>query len=87
MLRFNNMSSLVKIHASLSSAFRISPELKRTLKSRLLAQFDLQNFNERRFDRFGVISADIDPRHLDRLRRAEGVESVSLDGVKLAAKQ
>ncbi len=86
MLRFKGTQSPIRIHASLTSTFRISPLLKQKLKRRLIAQFELRNFNEGRFDRFAVITADIDPKQLELLRAAEGVESVSLDGVKLAAK-
>ncbi len=73
-----------RVHATLEPSIRKDPLLKQQLLETILRQLHVVNLNEERFQRFGIISADIDASRIDDMRSVAGIKSVEEDQQKFA---
>ena len=73
-----------KIHLVIEPALLGDRVRMSQLRDLIIERYDLGNLNEARYERFGIISGDVDPGVIDKLRTLEGLSSVSVDDVKYA---
>jgi hypothetical protein len=72
----------ITIHAVLYPTLRRDPQRMTEIKDVIVGRYNIRNFNESRYARFGIISGNIDASLLDRLRREHDLKSVSVDEVR-----
>lgn len=72
----------MRIHVVLERDVRTQPGKLVELEAFLREQGGLQNVNEARLHRYGIITGDIDPELVDWVRAVPGVQSVDVDSVK-----
>lgn len=74
----------MKVHVTLKRDIRTNPEAKIAALARLQEETGLLEYNESRFLRYGIFSADIQANALERLSSLDEVQSVSVDAEKHA---
>jgi hypothetical protein len=74
----------VKVHITLRADVCANSAAKERAKDRIIELGQLENINERRFSRYGVLSGEVSPERLAAIESLSEVASVELDGVKKA---
>ena len=69
----------MKVHVTLQRALARDPVASHAVLGRVLAAGRLTLGNPGRFARHGIITADMDPEHLERVRAVSGVLAAELD--------
>lgn len=68
----------MRVHVTLDRATFGDPQAREAVLGTLLG-CGLTNVNRRRYDRYGILSGDIDPLRVTALESVEGVLSVQAD--------
>lgn len=74
----------VRVHITLNEEARASAGSKEAVLSKIQAAAAAENMNLRRFERHGVLSTDIAEEDIAKIRKIEGVKSVSIDAAQHA---
>lgn len=73
---------MTRVHITIDEKTRSSPKAKETLLQTLQERAGLTNVNQRRFERYGVISADVDQQLIPMVAKVPGVRDISTDSAK-----
>lgn len=73
----------MRVHVVLQQRVRADLTAKKEILERLLG-CGMENVNEKRFLRYGILSGDVSPERMAELEATPGVESVSPDERKSA---
>ncbi len=73
----------MRVHVVLKKRVRADPAAKKEILEQLRG-CGMENVNEKRFLRYGILSGDVSPERIDELEATPGVESVSPDERKSA---
>jgi transcription antitermination factor NusG len=76
---FHKLMALVKTHIVLDAEKAEAPEARKEVLSQIRKKFDISEVNEKRFERYGVLTCDIEEELLDDVRRIPGVAGVEVD--------
>lgn len=79
----NDPEHPVKVHVTLQDDVRRDPVAKHEAMLRIATAVRLANLNPGRFQRHGIISADVAPADIAVIEQIEGVKSVSIDSARL----
>lgn len=71
----------MKVHIVLKGSVLDSAQEKQTAFERVTA-LGVNNINMRRFERYGIISGDIESNQLNAIKNLREVEAVEVDGKK-----
>lgn|GEM_PF-2748699 len=71
--------SVVKTHIVLDEEKANAPEARKEVLSEIRKKFDISEINEKRFERYGVLTCEIEEEMLDDVRRIPGVAGVEVD--------
>lgn len=71
--------ALVKAHISLDRGKAARPEARSEILDAIRERADISGFNEKRFERYGVLTFDLDDSLLDSIREIPGVAAVEID--------
>ncbi|MCC6157497.1 MAG: hypothetical protein IT350_05540 [Deltaproteobacteria bacterium] len=74
----------MKVHVVFKESAIRSAETRDAALRKVRNRFELREVNEKRFARFGILTADVDPDALPSLRGLAEVDSVEVDGRKRA---
>lgn len=69
----------MKVHVTLQEALARDPVARHAVLGRVLAAGRMTLGNPGRFERYGIITAHMDPEHLERVRAVPGVLAAELD--------
>ncbi len=72
------------IHAVLQPGVWQDSVRRAEFRETLMCLYHIQNFNESRYQRFGIVSGEIDSSLLSQLRCESSLKSVSVDELKYA---
>lgn len=72
----------MKVHVTLHEAFATTSEARQTALERVLQAVELRHLNQRRFERYGIITGEIDDDQLPTLQGLPEVQSVERDSMK-----
>jgi hypothetical protein len=76
--------SEVLIHVVLQRAIGASRTERRRVYENIVSVARLRDVNDKRFERYGILTAWVDAKDLDRIRKIPGVESVDADRDRVA---
>lgn len=76
---FHKDMALVKTHIVLDAEKAEAPEARKKVLSQIRKKFEISEVNEKRFERYGVLTCDIEEGLLDAVRRIPGVAGVEID--------
>jgi len=68
----------MKVHVTLQSHVREHPEMKSRVLEKMQAA-GIQNVNVQRFERYGIVSGDLDSSKLETIRQMPDVKTVEID--------
>ncbi len=71
--------SVVKTHIVLDEEKANAPEGRKQVLSEIRKKFEISEINEKRFERYGVLTCDIEEELLDDVRQIPGVAGVEID--------
>lgn len=75
----------MKVHITFDKGLLADSEAKESVKMEVMRQADLHDVNERRFERYGILSGTIDdPSIISEIQGIHGVANVSVDSEKHA---
>jgi hypothetical protein len=74
----------MKVHVTLREAFATTLEARRAALERVIQAVGLRHFNQRRFERYGIITGELDDDQLPTLQGLTEVQSVEQDSLKSA---
>jgi hypothetical protein len=74
----------MKVHITLQEKIRSDARAKQAALEQIQSVANLSSLNLRRFERHGIISADIEPSDVTRVESLDAVKSVSADQVQRA---
>ena len=75
----------MKVHVTLRDEFRRDPGAKRLAFERVIQSSGIHGINQKRFDRYGIISGSLDDeRQIEILQNLAEVDSVEKDREQLA---
>ena len=77
--RVDHIPDAMKVHLTLTRNARSSPEARELALERLGEVVDLADVNLSRARRFGVVTIEVSPDLVEKLRRLDVVQSVSAD--------
>lgn len=66
------------VHVTLKEEARVNPKLKLRLQQ-LIAALGMRGINHKRFDRYGVLSGEIDEAQVPKIQQMDEVEAVECD--------
>ena len=69
----------MKVHVTLDRAVARDPVARQAALGRVLAAGRMTLGNPGRFERYGIITGDMEPEHLERVRAVSGVLAAELD--------
>lgn len=69
----------MKVHVTLKRSAVSNPTTRQAALQRVLAAGHMSLANPRRFERHGIITGELNPLLLDRLRAIPGVDAVEVD--------
>jgi hypothetical protein len=69
----------MKVHVTLDQAVARDPVARQAALGRVLAAGRMTLGNPGRFERYGIVTGDMDPAHLERVRAVAGVLAAELD--------
>lgn len=74
-----------KIHITLEKSCLEDKGSLRAIKEQVVQHYGLRDVNEKRLERYGILSGTVDnPENIRRIRSVPGVGSVNEDGRKTA---
>ncbi|MBV9926746.1 MAG: hypothetical protein JOZ96_17135 [Acidobacteria bacterium] len=71
--------ALVKAHIVLDRGKAGAPEARSEILDAIRARADISGVNEKRLERYGVLTCDVDESRLDAIREIPGVADVQVD--------
>lgn len=74
----------MKVHVTLRNEFRKDLEAKRLALARVVQACGIRGVNQKRFERYGIISGELDEDQLEVLQGLAEVRSVERDSEKFA---
>lgn len=74
----------VKVHITIADNVRRDQQARKEALRAITNAVRLLNINQARFDRFGILTAEVDPETIDTIQRMDVVRSVSRDEVRRA---
>ena len=74
----------MKVHITLEPAVRNDPAAKTRALERLENEAGVRDVNRKRFDRYGIVTGEVDEHKLDEVRRIIGVKAVEADEQRFA---
>ena len=77
----------MKVHVTLDQAVARDPVARQAALGRVLAAGRMTLGNPLRFERYGIVTGDMDPAHLERVRAVAGVLAAELDEQALSNAQ
>lgn len=76
---FHDNVAIVKTHIILDEDKGAAAEARTSVLAKIRAKVDISGINEKRFERYGVLTCDIDDSLLDVVRKIPGVAGVEID--------
>ena len=77
----------MKVHVTLDLAVARDPVSRQAALGRVLAAGRMTLGNPGRFERYGIVTGEMDPAHLERVRAVAGVLAAELDEQALSNAQ
>ena len=75
----------MKVHVTLRDEFRRDPGAKKLAFDRIVQSSGIHGVNEKRFERYGIISGDLDDEtHIEAIQKLAEVDSVEADREQFA---
>lgn len=74
----------MKVHVTLRDEFRKGLEAKRLALEHIVQACGLDRINQKRFERYGILSGELDEDQLEVLQQLEEVRAVERDSEKFA---
>jgi hypothetical protein len=71
--------ALVKAHIVLDKGKAGGPKARSEILGAIRERADISGINEKRFQRYGVLTCDLDDSRLDAIRKIPGVAAVEVD--------
>lgn len=71
--------ALVKVHISLDKVKAGGSKARSEILDAIRGRADISGINEKRFERYGVLTCDLDDSRLDAIREIPGVAAVEVD--------
>jgi hypothetical protein len=71
--------ALVKAHIVLDKEKAGGPEARSEILDAIRERADIIGINQKRFERYGVLTCDLDDSRLDAIRQIPGVAAVEVD--------
>lgn len=75
---------MAKVHITLARGVAGSREQRERARARIEAVSGITDVNEKRLDRYGIVSGEVAPERLDDLRDLHEVQAVEIDDTKHA---
>jgi hypothetical protein len=74
-------AAMTIVHVTLKEAARSNAKLKQRLQE-LVAKLGMRDINQKRFDRYGVLTGEIDEAALPQIEQIEEVAAVERDAAR-----
>ena len=74
----------MKVHVTLRDEFRKALEAKRLAFEHIVQACGLHSINQKRFERYGILSGELDEDQFEVLQQLEEVRAVERDSEKFA---
>ena len=74
--------ALIKTHIVLAAEAGDDPVLRQAALARIQQAIGISQINQKRFDRYGVLSGMVEEAQLDKLRSLPEISSVEVDQVR-----
>lgn len=75
----------MKVHITFDKDLLADSEARETVKNEIMRQADLHDVNDKRFERYGILTGTIDnPSVISEIQEIQGVAKVSVDSEKHA---
>lgn len=74
----------VKVHITIADSVRRDQQARNEALRAITNAVRMLNVNQARFDRFGILTAEVDPETIGTIQRMDVVRSVSRDEVRRA---
>jgi len=75
----------LKVHVTLKGPVQADPEARQKALERVLETGKMSLANRKRFEQFGIITGELDPEQLSKVRQIPEVEAVEADEEKSAS--
>jgi hypothetical protein len=75
----------MRVHVTLKRQVQAQPAAREAALARVLEAGGMSLGNRKRFERYGIITGDVDPDGLTRVRGLDEVEAVEVDRKRFAS--
>ncbi|MBL8693719.1 MAG: hypothetical protein JNJ88_06430 [Planctomycetes bacterium] len=76
------MTPMIRVHVTLQESIANDPDQRQRARQLIVELHGMQNANLKRLERFGILSGDVEPSAVQKIRTLKEVAAVEIDGQK-----